>query len=409
MWKASRGYRNLLCAACAAAVGVAAAAAVDEAGLKAAREALSRGDLAAAIAAADSAGARSLDAPEALLIRGRARLYQGRFEDAVADLTGVAELDSAGSFATMAQYDLALAVLALGDVTGALNQLQRLRDSAPDRPEAAAALNVISTIYRVRFRAPQQGGNLQFDPEYAAGGSQLDKPVALLAIGSGDLSVADSKAHKVLRFDPQGRAMGEIAATEPLALFREDGGGVGIVGKKEVHVLGDVFQPVALREGKRDQLDNLIGGVRLTFGDLLLLDSKAKVAVRFDSNHAYVGDFAPSFAEPDAVATDPFGRVALLAEKRRVVALFDAAGNQVAALAAGGSFAEPVAITFDLAGQLYVLDKSGPKVAVFDAGLKPAGRVNLRSEYGEPIALAVDSTGRLLVLDRKRKLVTRYQ
>ena len=391
------------------AVGaVSAAAGAAPADLEAARAALARGEIEAAIAAADRAGARSLSSAAALLIRGRARLRQSRFEEAVADLSGAVELDPEGEVGAAAQMELGPAVLALGDVVGALKQLQRVRDVYVEQPAAAAVLGLISTIYRVRFREPAQGSALQFDAGFAAG-SRLDRPVGLEVVGAGDLFIADDKADRVARFDPQGLPSGEISIDEPLALFVEPDGSVGVVAKKAVRTLGDSFQPVALKDGKRDALDNLVGGARLASGDLLLLDSKAKIALRFDANRAYLEAFAPGFSEPSAAAVDRFGRVALLSQKRRAIGLFDGGGGQVAALVPGASFSEPVAIAYDRAGDLFVLDRTGPKVALFDAALRPVGKVVLHPEYREPVALALGSDGALFVLDGKRKLVTRYQ
>jgi DNA-binding beta-propeller fold protein YncE len=341
-----------------------------------------------------------------------------RTDDAIAQYGKVLMEYPRSVWAARAALAQAKAFAQTDRATRALGPLQHVRQMFPGSPEAAAALDDNTIIYRLFVRAPAK-------PAYAFSGkglidnSRLSDVFDMAFDSAGHLVVGHGKGMSVFDRD-KGTLVRMVPSESPDAFF-VDGADKVVTARKGVLITeGSGEPPVAIEvppttpNGKVRSFDAVPSVAMLHNGDRLVVDHEGKSIARFTANGKYVGPFAS--VNSDRVAVSDADTVAAVAHDSKAVALMDRDGKVVATIAAKGAgyeFNSPSDLAFDPLGYLYVLDRGKPTVYVFS----PKGALVATVTAGEkdpggfpsPKALAVDGAGRILVYDDHAKRVQVFQ
>ena len=405
------------------------------------------GDVAQAIAAADGivnspAYSRTDAAPEAYVILGRASLARGRTEEDLEEaissfqrglrLYPDAPQVSQGLFYVAEGHRLAgrhaealaayrrvgselpndpwtirarlgagMMLALLDDPIGAMEELQRVRDAAPEQPEGATALAHTTILYRLFVRP--RSSTFSITPPTGTGGRTGRKVVALASTADGNVVLATERGIASLR-----------PAAEPLPMAQEPRGlGVGPDGQVVVIERGALqrgeggpLQFIVPQGNEPRPLREVDAVVATSTGDWLVADREAETIQRFTRAGAYLGPYAQIRAE--RLAIDPLDRLAVLDSDERV--LVYQGGRQVAQISTRGPtdrIENPVDLAFDAFGHLYVLDREGVYIFGMDRRLilrfPPSD--NASGGFDRATAPAIDAFGRLYVADERDNLV----
>jgi outer membrane protein assembly factor BamD (BamD/ComL family) len=308
---------------------------------------------------------------------------------------------------------IAAAFVSSGQPFRAMEQLQRLRQTFPESPEAVTAIEWNTTLYRLFLRAPAQ-------PPYVfnasvGGPDGRFRDVADIAVDrGGNLAVATKTG--VVVVDGKGRVTRSIASQEPRALFFDrgglaftihDGGGLRQEGKSSI-VLSTTTS-----DGRLKPL-RLEAGATMSNGDVLVADRDLKALVRFSAEGKPKGEFARQVVAR-RLAISLLDYVAALDTDSKTVALLNRDGKIVTRIperGAGYQLRQPSDVAFDRLGHVYVLDRTGILIfsqqgptllASFVAPERGPGAV------GSGEALALDAAARLFIFDGRSDVVQVYR
>lgn len=299
----------------------------------------------------------------------------------------------------------------------AMLPLQHVRQQFPGTPEAAAALDDNTILYRLLVRAPAK-------PAYAFSGhglidnSRLSDVFDMALDRDGHLLVGHGKGVSIFDKD-KGTLVRAVPSDNPEGFFVDPAGKI-VTARKGMLITDGIGDPVAIEippttpSGKVRSFDSLPSVASLHNGDRLVVDKDGKAIARFTAAGKYLGTFASVNA--DRLAVSDADMVAAIGHDVKAIALLDRDGKTVATIpgkAAGYELNAPSDLAFDPLGYLYVLDRGKPTVFVFN----PKGALVATVTAGEkdpggfpsPKALAVDGAGRILVYDDHAKRVQVFQ
>jgi TolA-binding protein len=319
-------------------------------------------------------------------------------------------------WAARATIASAVSLAQLDRASRALDDLQRVRQQFPDTPEAAAALNDNTIIYRLFVKAPSQPA-YGFSGRYVGSEANKLRDVVGITVDDGGRTLIGHK-QGVSIFDAKASLIRSIAAEEPSAFFVDERGRV-VVARHDT-LLADGAEATVLNVppssagGKARQVEEIPSALAMANGDRLVVDHKAKVVLRFSSAGKFIGTFASMNAE--RLAINQLEDVAMIDRDTKAVAIFDRTGKTLTRIPAKGQGYEldnPIDLAFDPLGHLYVLDRGKPSIVVFGVKNRLITTITIPEKdpgaFQKPQALAIDLAARLYIFDERSQRVQVYQ
>jgi len=337
-----------------------------------------------------------------------------RTEDALDRLRRVSMEFPRSIWAARAALDAAACLVQADRPQRAFDELQRVRRQFPGTPEAAAALNANTILYRLYVRAPAQ-------PAFAPGGKSIGSEAAKY---KDIVGVVVDDAGRVLLGHKQGITVFDkgafvrtLAADEPSAFFLDAQGRIVVVHRDTLIPEGAQSQIIsvpAFGGGKVHQAEEIPSVVVLANGDRLIADRKGRSVVRFSAAGNFISNFASVNAE--RLALNRLDDVAMLDHDTKSVVVADRDGKALGKISQKGTGYEldnPVDVAFDALGHLYVLDRGKPALYVFGARNRLLATIAAGEKDGpglqKPEAFAVDAAGRVYVYDDRSQRIQVYQ
>jgi TolA-binding protein len=357
--------------------------------------------------------------PRALALSGEVLRLQRRNDDALERFRMVTSGYASNPAAAVAHLGSGLTLATTGDPIGAMEEFQHVRDRWPSLPEAAAALDRISTLYRLHVRA-KSGVAYAADTTTAQGG-RAENIDSLAATRDGTIYFSNGAGVGVVTPATESTPR-PPSGTRPRGLTVDSMGRLVVVEVGQLRPqAGSVVPLSAPRPGGSPRpLEKMDGVVAMAGGDWVVADEDERGLMRFDAAGKAKGPFAAG--RMLRLAINGFDEVAGIDRESKSVVIFDAGGKMLTRIPArspGCQLENPADLEFDEFGHLYVLDRDA--VCVFDA---PAGATattppRLLSRFSEPeknpaafrraTALALDASGRLFIADERAARVLAYR
>ncbi|HEY7817235.1 MAG TPA: tetratricopeptide repeat protein [Vicinamibacteria bacterium] len=353
--------------------------------------------------------------PAALYSTGLALERQGKVQEAVDAYFQVIVDHPRSEWTGGARLGVGRSYVRQGDPLEAMAQFQQARNTHPDGPEAEAALDWLTLLFRL-YGTRMLGQSVSFKRDSGFNPAVKDKLNEVIAVRSSasGVHVLDRDTKRILTFDGTGKLASSQPAVEPYGLSVDARGELVVANERAVVVEGKPSTFTVPSEKGPKPLEKIRGAVRDRLGDLYIYDEGEKKVLRFRPTGDLVGPF------PDAtprellkIEMDPIGNVLLLDKRNRDVTVLNPEGRAVARIQTEKGewgMKKAVDIALDPAGYLYVLDEQEAKIAVFDASYQFVTLLtqqNLGGALAKPTSLDVDSSGDLYVYDEKEKAVVR--
>jgi TolA-binding protein len=313
-----------------------------------------------------------------------------------------------------ARSELASAVsLVAGDRAPlAFASLQRIRQQFPGTPEADAALNYNTILYRLYIRKPAA---YRFSGRFVGTAADRFRDVIGLTIDETGRVLLGHKAG-VAVFDAKGTAVKSVPGIEPSAFFVD--GRDRVVMVRRDTLLPDGGTPVVVNvpsPGKpARQPEEIPAAITTSNGDRLIVDRKAKTVVRLNSAGKYVSTFATMDVED--LARNDVDDVAMIDRSNKSIAVADRDGKilgRIPGKGTGYALDNPVDVGFDALGHLYVLDGNRAAIHVFGPKNRLITTITVPGKepgaLQKPKAFAIDAAGRLYVFDESTQRIQVYQ
>ena len=312
-----------------------------------------------------------------------------------------------------ARADLASAVnlVATDRAPQAFARLQRIRQQFPGTPEATAALNYNTILYRLYVRKPAY----RFSGRFIGGAADRFRDVTGVAIDdTGRVLIGHKQGVSV--FDAKGTAVKTIPGLEPSAFFVD--GRDRVVMVRRDTLIPDGAPPITINvpvPGRMArQPEEIPAVITLGGGDRLIVDRKAKTVVRVTSAGKFVSNFAA--IDVERLARNDVDDVAMIDRSNKSIAIADRDGKILGRIPAKGpnyQLDDPSDVAFDVLGHLYVLDGNRAAIHVFGPKNQLITTITVPGKepgaLQKPKALAIDAAGRLLVFDESSQRIQVYQ
>lgn len=293
--------------------------------------------------------------PNALELLGETSGYAGKLDDA---LSYFGRVESEYS-TTMAAADAYLAesrvLVARGDPTAAMEELQQVRNRWPSSAQAATALARTTVLYRLYVRGHGGGAAYALAPD-TVGPAKIENFVDLAITSKGALYLAtETGVTTVLPPD----APKPPAATRPRALVVDAAGNLAVLEPGMLHpATGDPFSfPVLRSNGVLEALSKATAAGQLSNGDWVVADENEKFLHRYSRVGKYGNVFSTSRLSKFAI--NSMDEIAGLDRDQKAITLLDATGKAVGHVpfkGAGYELQNPEDLAYDAFGHLYVLD-----------------------------------------------------
>jgi TolA-binding protein len=295
----------------------------------------------------------------------------------------------------------------------AFADLQRVRQRFPNTPEATAAMNLNTIIYRLYVKPAAQ--RYQFSGKYVGAETARFRDVIGVAIDSAGRTLIGHR-QGVNVFDAGSKLVSTLQANEPSAFFLE-GDRVVVVQRDTLYSDGVPPVPIAIppvggRDGRR--VEEIRAAAALSNGDRLIADHGGRAIIRVRPSGEYVGTFASVNAR--RLAVNRLDDVAIIDDNSRAVTIADRDGKTLSTIAARGAnyqFEDPVDVAFDALGHLYVIDARRPAVFVFGPKNRLLATITPPAKdpnaFQRPRAFALDAAGRMYIYDDRAQRVLVYQ
>jgi outer membrane protein assembly factor BamD (BamD/ComL family) len=345
-----------------------------------------------------------------------ARYYAGdtlrmarRADEAFERLRRVAMEYPRSIWSARADLATAAALVSQDRAREAFARLQRIRQQFPGTPEADAALQYNTILYRLYVRAPAQ-------PPYAfsgrfigSEGARYGDVMGLAVDDAGRVVLGHGQGATI--FDEQGSVQRAVAAQDPSAFFVEQRTRVVIVRRDTLIPEGS--QPIFVSVPQPGRLprpvEEIPAVIALSNGDRLIADRSTKAVIRYSSQGKYIGSFV-TMINTERFARNELDDVAMYDRDSRTVVITDRDGKPLGRIALKGAnyqINDVRDLAFDALGHLFVLDRAKPTIHVFG----PRNRLLTTISAGlqRPRAIALDRNGRLLVFDESARRIQVHQ
>jgi outer membrane protein assembly factor BamD (BamD/ComL family) len=350
--------------------------------------------------------------PAALYYRAEADRLSRRTDAAKQEFLDVAQRYSRNEWAAKALLGAARCHVDAGDGVSALQAAQRVRDRFPNSPEAAAALNWTTILYRLYIRARSEA---PFDyVKRLSGSATAIKDVKAIGV-TADGEVMAVLPLAVANLSAPQRPLRMPELVRDLQIDWAD----RLWGASAQHVMAASGPPVLLpiphrpdRPNEHPQVEDISSFVVTSIRDLLVADHGHGATYRFTSAGKYVAKWIDG--APDRMAIDPDDNIAI--PKNESVSVFDREGRPQHAIPRNGTGYEMKSVrdlAYDSLGHLYVLDRSHGAIFIFS----PSGQYMTQFELAEKspgafrkaAAIAVDHSGRLYIYDERAEAIQVYE
>jgi TolA-binding protein len=303
-------------------------------------------------------------------------------------------------------------LVATDRATQAFGRLQRIRQQFPGTPEATAALNFNTILYRLYLRKPAP---YSFGGRFI--GSEKDRFRDVIGMAVDDTGrVFLGHRQGVTIFDSKGTLVRTSPAMEPSAFFLDGRDRVVVTrGALLVPEKGAPISMIVPSPGRDPrEVGEIPAVIVLSNGDRLIADRRGRAVIRVSPEGKFLANFASVNAE--RLARNTLDEVAMIDRDSKAVVIVDRDGKTLAKVASKGTgyqFEDPADLAYDALGHLYVLDSRRAAIHVFG----PKGRLiatvsSTGKEPGalqRPRAIALDPAGRLYVFDESSHRIQVYQ
>ena len=313
-----------------------------------------------------------------------------------------------------ARADLAAAanLVATDRATQAFGRLQRIRLQFPGTPEATAALNFNTILYRLYLRKPVP---YTFSGRFI--GTEKDRfrdVVGIVVDDAGRILLGHRQG--VTIFDSRGILVRTSPAMEPSAFFLD--GRDRVVVTRGALLIPEKGAPISMvvpapgREPR--EVGEIPAVIALSSGDRLVADRRGRTVIRVSPGGKFLSNFASVNAE--RLARSTLDEVAMIDRDSKAVVIVDRDGKTLAKIPPKGTgyqFEDPADLAYDALGHIYLLDGRRAAIHVFG----PKGRLiatltstgKAAGAMQRPRAIALDPAGRLYVFDESSQRIQVYQ
>jgi sugar lactone lactonase YvrE len=250
---------------------------------------------------------------------------------------------------------------------------------------------------------------------------------------AGNLHVADTVHHRIVRMTPSGSILsvcgarggstGEFNWPRGVAVDQATGQ-IWVADTKQyrLQIIGPDCKGLTKfgSNGTGNDQFNWPYGVVIRQSDRIafVADTMNNRIKSYDvASRAFIASFGTKgtgtgqFREPGAIAVNPANGRILVADSlnHRIVELSDHAGAGFAVTRTlSAALSEPAGVAADAAGNVFVADSGNSRVVVFGADGSVRAVLDGPGEFDQPEGLSVDSSGRLLVADTYHDRIRRY-
>ena len=310
-----------------------------------------------------------------------------------------------------ALFECAQGLTLLGRPREAMEEYQRLRNRYPASPQATAALDRITALYRLYgLERPQ----FSEDTGFLLPPGPVTKDVTALLFGPNELLwVASASAGGAFSF-AEGKPGTSFLAPDPVGLAPGTAGPPLLVARLGVKSGNEPLRPLRLptdKPGVEKPLDHISAALPMPDGGWLASDTKLPGVCRFDGQAKYVGRFPDAAPrEITRMLRDGEGDLVFLDDRAKTIRVLDGNGAALRTIGpqgAGYVLRHPVDVAVDDARNLYVADEDEGLLV-----LSLEGKLLTRIGVGvlkRPSALTLAADGTLYVYDDKLKKVTRFR
>jgi tetratricopeptide (TPR) repeat protein len=350
--------------------------------------------------------------PRALYAAGLVHRRAGRLAEAVESERRASLEYPTSDVAPAAQFQVGHCLALMGEPRQAMEEYQQVRNRFPSSPEAGAALDRITALYRL-FGGARPAFTRDASYQVAAGDVLKDVRAILMTPG-GTLWIASQKSRGAVPFDASGKIGASVPAEDLRSLALSPDGELLATARLAVRIgPRDVksFSIPGDKAGVPLPLDDLAAAVQTPGGGFLVADQKRKRVFRFDGQLKPLGTF-PDAREREVIrlVVDGEGGIALLDREERTLRVFDEAGRALRVLGprgAGYELRKPVDVAVDAMRNTYLADEEAG-VLVFSPQGELLATVTAE-DMKRPRALSLDPSGAILVYDDKLEKVLRFK
>jgi TolA-binding protein len=358
--------------------------------------------------------------PQAIYYSGEALRLARRYEEALERYRDLPMKYPASIWTARALVRSAFCLVQAGQsagapgAPGAIEGLQRVRAQFPGTPEAAAALNLNTVLYRLYIRPPAQPPYV-FSDRAVGGPTDRLSDVAAIAVDPQD-NVLVAHENAVAVFDRKGALVKSIRADNPSSVtFRPP---VGPVVVRKDSLITEAGQTTVLgvpqQDGRLKPVEDIPAALVTSRGEWLVSDKNNKAVLVFTDAGRFVKPFVAGAA--DRLAINAVDDVAVLDRDAKQVSVFDRDGKPLVRILARGTGYElenPVDIAFDALGHLYVLERNRGAVYVFNPQWKLVTGFSAPERtpgaFQRAVAFGLDSAARLYIFDDRTQRLQVYQ
>jgi outer membrane protein assembly factor BamD (BamD/ComL family) len=307
--------------------------------------------------------------PNALEKLGEASYWGGKLDESLSYLGRVESEYPTTVAASDAYLAESRVLVARGDATAAMEELQQVRNRWPGSPEAATALAQTTVLYRLYVRA--HGGSAYALAPDTVGPPKIENFVDMALTPKGALYLATETG--VTAVQPAD-APKPPPVTRPRALVVDASGSIGVLEQAMVHpAVGEGFSLPVMRNGVLEALNKAMSVGQLSNGDWIVADESDKFLQRYTKAGKYLNVFSTSRLSRFVV--NGSDEVIGFDRDQKAVTILDITGKAIGHIPFKGTGYElqaPEDLAFDGFGHLYVLDHTA--VAIFSPfAVAPAG------------------------------------
>ncbi len=341
------------------------------------------------------------------------------YESALEDFSRLLEQVPDFSGAPKARLAFADCLFHAGDFQRSMEELQKVRDLYPSKPEAREAVERLTLLHRLRLE-PLAGRPVRYAVDAGFNGKMqvlgVKSLVSMAADPEGELLLGDGRGGSVVKVDATGRTIARIVL-ENVSAVAMDRGGTPVAAGGGVVVYGKTQRLLNRPDASSTRpVKDVVSLAADRGGRTLVADGKSGEVLLFGRT----GEFKTTLHKTASgklaeVRVGLDDQVYVLDSREKTISVYSE-GKAVGRLRLDeppASIAAPVDFAVDDLGDLYVVDGTAGRIVVLD----PSGKrvlSTILSEKGkgvlvEPQRVEVDRQGRIYVYDRRSDAIVRFR